>query len=325
MDAELRVALASSVARFTIEQKFIQLRWEFEGSGTVLGLTDHVIVTAEKTDVLETFGFDEIGEQTTWADLKEYIRGEKSEVISYFINALEYVVHSALSATPIDNDEIVMAADGKLYRVIVTRHYAYFDGGRTMHVYFIPMIEEKISGPAFRALALLRLATRFRMMFLVKNAPLSPEAFVLNQDNEERFKSKVQEFTRETLFTAGQSHANKLDDPQNFVEFFSDGDRPSDREIASLYKNWKLETQKVLTLAGGIEKTRNMDAFAKEWHSGLRLYIDFVTPINARIGAQSAERLQAWFEKKSAKAAPKKVVKKVAKNAKNKAARSKKK
>ena len=296
LDSELRVALASLVAKFSIEQKFIQLRWNSASKMLQTGLSDDVLINPGNTDVLRSFVATEIGEQITWGKLKEDMAFDGSDGSIYFINALEYAVNSALSSAPIDNDQVILANDRTLYRVIVTRHYAYFDGGRTMHVYFIPMLSDTVSGPATSALALLRLATRFRMMFLIDNAPLSPEAFELNQGNYALFKTKVLQFARETLFTAGQSHTHKLDDPQHFVIFFEKGDRPANSTIAKLYENWRVETEKILRFAESVENRIDIATYMKDWDTNLRRYIAFVEPINRQIGIQATERLHGWYK-----------------------------
>lgn len=299
LDKELRVALSSMIARFTIEQRFLQFRWEPRKDQPITELDNDVMLSADKPDILKLFGLSDISSSTTWGEVKDYAKENNFESGQYAINAIEYVVASALSVAPVDNDQIVMASDGALFRVIVTRHYAYFDGGRTMHIYFIPMIVEKVTGPAFRALALLRLATRFRTMFLMKGAPLSDEAFQLHQKDPKSFKLKVDQFERETLFTAGQSHNHGLDNPQNFVEFFGEEERPNNQDIATLYSNWKIETEKILSLARSVDNASDFSTFVKKWNASLKEYIDFVAPINQRIGIQSAERLVDWFERQT--------------------------
>ena len=297
MESDLRVALSSIVARFSIEQKFIQLSWAPTKSASVARLVDDVVVNAGDSEVLKIFGVSDKGDQMTWGGLRKSILEAGPDCAPYFINALEYVVSSTLSSAPIDNDQVILANDRTPYRVIVTRHYAYFDGGRTMHVYFIPMLTDRTSGPASLALALLRLATRFRMMFLVQGAPLSIDAFEINKTNLAVFKSKVQQFARETLFTAGQSHTNQLDDPINFYSFFEASDRPDNNSIAKLYGDWKTETEKILSVAASMDSASDMPAFASKWTASLREYINFVAPINRQIGAEAAERLLAWYKK----------------------------
>lgn len=296
LETELKLALTSVVAKFSIEQKFAELRWCASKAAPVTGLREDVLVTVSDPDLLRMFGLFDSADQVTWGKLKASLIDNLHESAANFINAVEYAASSALSSMPTDNDQLVLADDRNVYRVIVTRHYAYFDGSRTMHVYFIPMLKDKLDGPGSRALTLLRLATRFRMMFLEDSSPLSPTAFALNQRNPDVYIGKVKQFTRETLYTKGQSHNHQLDDPQTFVSSLGEDGRPTTSSVAKLYDEWRSETEKVLSSAAKVNATGfDFNRFSKVWGIALSDYIDFVAPINQDIGARAAEHLKAWF------------------------------
>ena len=295
LETELRAALAGTVARFSIEQMFLEFRWR-PARTRVRDIRDDVVVTAFPPDVLRAFGVYDASEQLSWGEMKAALASNAAGIAPFFVGAVENAIGSALAATPTDNDQLVLASDGRVNRVIVTRHYAYFDGGRTMHVYFIPLLADPFDEPAARSVVLLRLATRFRLMFLDAGAPLSPQGFALSQLNPAAFLDKIEQFERETLFVAGQSHNHSLDDPRSFLEFLPEAARPAAGAVAHLFADWQRESRAILALAAQARRHRSdVAAFSSRWDEALRRYIAFVEPVNRHMGTVAAEHLLGWF------------------------------
>ena len=303
LESELKLVLAGTVAKVSIEQHFLEFRWKAiklkSKAIESYNLRNDIVVTPSSPDVLKIFGVYDTTEKLSWGDLKRSLEFNAADTASFFIGAIESAVNSALSSTsPTDNDQLVLAQNRNVFRLIVTRHYAYLDGSRTMHIYLIPLLTDPFDGPESRSLVLLRLATRFRLMFLDLNAPLSPQAFELVQRNPDTYLKRVQLFERETLFMASLSHTHHLDDPLIFLEDFYERDkRPSTSDIAKLFDDWQHETKEVLAVAHTATKARqNFVEFTAKWDCAVRKYFAFVEPINHQMGSQAAERLFTWYK-----------------------------
>lgn len=297
LHVDLVEALSRIVAMNYIEQKFIQLRWEAHHLEGIHHLSHETIITS-KPEIYKLFGINETRDQITWKAFFEKLSMKDKVGAEFIKNALQNAVMSAFSQSETDNDQIFLTWDRKLYRIIVTRYYVYFDGGRTMHVYLIPFLNHREHDDVENALILLRLAAHFRSDFIHRNARFRSEKFDLFENRFEDFRSLVLEATRQLLLSSAASHNCGLDSPINFEEFFGAENGLSATEIAKLYRDAEQKREGLFEVASRVDSP-DLDHknFMSDWRETLSNYSSFMDQLNKRMGLRSLERLNRWFER----------------------------
>jgi hypothetical protein len=207
-----------------------------------------------------------------------------------------------------------------MYRIIVTRHYAIYDGSKFMHMYFIPMLSRFDHGRMSVILALLSVATRYKSIFLEKESDLCLPKFQAEYEVN-AFKEKLQLFVRQFLLIEDESHVYRLDDPSRYMDIYPEA-KPT--EVANVYQEWRKrrnelvecanETLKQLSteeikISEGIENPEEFEKLEKariyemsekpsmlRWNNHLEAFNKYVDPINKGVGTSTSHLLGGWFE-----------------------------
>jgi TIR domain len=266
-----------------------ELKFEKPGTSEVLGIT-------AKTSM-------------RWEKFIEFLNKEQPSEAPFILNALRDAVVSGFSAGPVDNEQFFLSPSRSLYRVIVTRHYTYYDGSRHMHMYFIPMLSRFEKGDISIVLALLNVTTRYRLSFLDSStADLTVRSFEFLKGAPDEFKIRVRQLMRQLDLIDEESHVYKLDKRDNFDKYYGN-ELPADH-VAQLFLKWKEKTGALRYLAAQIEsekplpesgqvgeadRSKERESLFQRWITELRSFDEYIEPLNQRFGVRAAERLVGYF------------------------------
>ena len=296
LEIDLATALSKVIARNFIEQQFFLLKWPAEPKSPPTEIEDETLMAAGNADVYDIFGLSPHRNEFPWRMFVKELAEKSSTNQPFVIAAIQSAVQSAFADGPVDNDQIFMSPQKSLYRVIVTRYYVYFDGSRTMHLYFIPFLSDRLRDAEESALILLRLATNMRSKFLLRTSRFSTGVFELHRYNFAAFKGHVSDTIAYLQIMASASHNSGLDEPQNFHKFFGHDAKISNSEIALMYQSWKDQTQNLLDVAKEVHLSLvGGEAIFVKWCEALQRYLTYADPINKQMGERALVRLQQWF------------------------------
>lgn len=304
LESNLRGAISSVVESNFIEQHFIQLRWEPSPATNVSDIYDNTILRPDNAKVFEIFGISTARSKITWKEFKDMLEA-KDQAMSvknakFITDALQNAVSSAFSEDPVDNNQIFLTYEKKIYRVIVTTYNVFFDGGRVMNVYFIPFLDIRDNNDADHALIFLQILLRFRGDFLHKDAPFRIDQFDLYRYDFQAFGKLVRRAMRSLQVAVADSHNCGLDDPGNFRKFFGDDKQMSGGKIAEMYSAGKVATGKMLETGVKFNPAALAAAdepgLIKEWSQALKDYIEYAQKVNLELGKRTLARLVNWFD-----------------------------
>jgi hypothetical protein len=331
--------LSSRVATRSIEQNFLQLIWkkkkdsaeerngdadiepgndahkaDRQGTGAEVESVDGDDIMAgcelkfEKPGTTEVLGITAKASMR-WEKFIEIMNKEQPSEAPFILNALRDAAVSGFSAGPVDNEQCFLSPSRSLYRVIVTRHYTYYDGSRHMHMYFIPMLSRFEKSDISIVLALLNVTTRYRLSFLDSStAELTVRSFEFLKGARDEFKTKVRQLVRQLDLIDDESHVYKLDKRENIDKYY--GNELPATHVAQLFSKWKAKTDALRNLAAQIERekplpesgqadeadrSKDRESLFKKWITELRSFDEYIEPINQRFGVRAAEQLVGYF------------------------------
>ena len=208
-------------------------------------------------------------------------------------NALQNAVSSAFSKEPIDNDQVFITRDKTSYRIIVKGYSVYFDGSRTMLVYFIPFLNTRNDDDVERVLTLLQIISYFRSDFLQKEAPYRISEFDLYQHDFPAFRKQVLAAMRKLLLGVAASHNCGLDNPGNFRKFLGEDNVTSSSQISQMYSVGEAATSRFLDTCAKFNApiTNELDLM-NEWRTSRVEYLNYAKEANLKLGLRTLERLK---------------------------------
>ncbi len=292
-------AFSSLVANSSVEQLLIELRWD-SVSGPKKG-TQNVLpgseLIASRSDAFRIFGINQSGTNMSWDKFCTGLKAGSSRHSSFILNAIEDAARSALSAGPVDNEQFFVSPDGNMYRIIVTRHYAYYDGSRHMNLYLVPMLSRFSDGLPSIVLALLNVACRYKSKFLEKKSEFSPDNYKLVRYDFPEFRALARRHLRALLLIEDESHVYRLDDPAHYREYY--GDQRDPEGVANLFAEWKRQREAFVEAANKIidaePNEQDNDKAMDAWIKAIETFNDYAAPLNKGAGAGASERLNKWF------------------------------
>ncbi len=295
----LAKALSSVVSNSSIEQKLLVIRWppsstkqdsEIILAGTRLDTPDETVFSLFISDYSKnTIQYEEF--RTRLLD-KRYVHG------AFALSAIEEATRTALRVGPVDNEQFFLSPNGALYRIIVTRHFSYYDGSRVMNMYFVPGLRRDADSPEFGVASLLRVAVTFKSLFLGEQSEMAVASFKRVKHDFGKVKEKMERFLRQFFLVEHQTHINELDDEDHYEEVY--GNRMPPEEVSGLFKTWKDNRNKLVSLANKVRATpidsKEAGAATEEWIKQLDEFTKYVEPLNSAAGALAANRIKVWFE-----------------------------
>jgi hypothetical protein len=235
-----------------------------------------------------------------WRQFTAELAEAAKEDAPIITRAMERVFDSAIdSVKAIDNDQLIRTpSDGELYRVLVTRHFDYYNGRKIVHMYFI----EKLKRPSYGsenttiALAYLNVAARYRSVFLEPKSELSVRAFK-NEGENSALRGMVAQTLREIIMIEDEAEQLKLDSFSAKTILWGEQADPEDAKRAKL--QWQQVRSELFAAANLVLATDPQEAaFADEMKRWMNVLDNFTTvagKINADIGNLALTRLQEFF------------------------------
>jgi TIR domain len=291
-------ALAAVVASSSIEQKLFEIKWSATAGsqlskGNVLADAE---LNASNSDVFRLFGIEQDKTSMSWGEFHNLLDERYPRHSAFILNALDEAARSGLSSGPVDNEQFFISPDQKMYRVIVTRHYAYYDGSKFMNMYFIPMLSRFAEDTSI-VLALLNVAVRYRQVFLKESSDFSVRKFRAAAFDSDLFNELIRKYLRQFLLIEDESHVYQLDEPSRYFEIY-DNDADPD-EVSKAFKTWKDRRKKIIELANKVQRelgtTADPSGLMKNWLEELQSFNDYIEPINTNLGVRATKRLESWF------------------------------
>jgi hypothetical protein len=189
--------LSSRVARRSIEQRLITFELPKGGTqGAAVMIPNDAILTQEGR-AFELFGIDLEDSTMTWQEFKERILSIPGTSKSLTVLAIERAFISAVSPSTIrDNEQIIRGIkDDKIYRIIVTRHFDYYDGRKALNMYLIERLQCSIFGDKDTSIILgfINIAAKYRFMFIEERSSLSLMSLKLEANKLEKIKTNARE------------------------------------------------------------------------------------------------------------------------------------
>lgn len=178
---EMYDCLSSRVARRSIEQRLITFELpKGRAKEADEAVPDHAIVI-QHDKAFELFGIDLNNDKITWREFKEAILARSGKANAATVLAIERAFITAVSPKITrDNEQIIRGLrDDRIYRIIMTQHFDYYDGRKVLHMYLIEALESAIFGDTKTSilLGLINLAAKYRFIFLEPESALSLLSF----------------------------------------------------------------------------------------------------------------------------------------------------
>jgi hypothetical protein len=292
--------LGSRVARRSIEQKLVEIeidRYDPETAGAQIPPDARLI---EHGDTLGIFGIERTAQAPTWAEFRREVEQRYPANAPGIFRAIDRVFASALGAMPIDNDQLIRSpVDDRTYRVIITRHFDYYNRKKIIHLYFIEKRRvDEFGDPATSILlAFVNVSARYRFMFLERTSELSAQAFAAQQ-NPVRVRANVHRLMQELLFIEDESALLKLSGAQAIAALFGAGE--DYEEIGMIAKEWD-ESRSTLkaaadTLLKASTEPAEFSQVRAQWLQALREFTKFAERVNVMVGLRALEKLKAFYE-----------------------------
>ena len=254
-------------------------------------------VPKSQRDVFGLFNIDVDQKSLTWDVFKDKLERVNKIHAQFIANALRNTVISALSPGPIDNEQFFVSDKNELHRIIITRHYSYYDGSRLMHVYFIPMLPRyEREGPSM-IIALLNVAARYRMIFLAENGKFSYRNISVDKGDRVKCKSNVELVVRNIFLIEDESHAYGIDDPRNYFALVGSDVDPD--EVVKTFKEWNASRDGMFRKSSEVmhhtTEDDSFDVIMQQWLDEYKKFIGKTSVVNRTLGVNASQKVLAWF------------------------------
>jgi hypothetical protein len=296
---EMYDCLSSRVARRNIQQRLIIFEVPKCGAKEAYEKVPDNTILIQRGKAFELFGIDLANDTISWRDFKG-ILSHSDNISAVTILAIERAFISAVSPkTTRDNEQIIRGfRDNRIYRLIVTQHFDYYDDRKVLHMYLIEVLGTAILGNNETSiiLGLINIAAKYRFIFIEQESELSLTSFKIEKKSPKEMQEKVRKLVRELYLIEDESRVLKLDTPASII-IYSRG--LSLEDILGLQKQWFDGRQRLLDVADTIlQENPGSDKFAKlsdEWLLALEEFSSVSYKINSTIALQALENLKEVF------------------------------
>lgn len=292
--------LGGRVARRSIEQRLIEFEIDVDDMrGRGPGIIPPTTKMTDHNDAFHIFNMYNHSGETTWEELKHQLTNSAKSQSHSMLRAIERVFESAVTDSPIDNEQIIMSpSDGRIFRVIVTRHFDYFNGKKLLHMYFIEILRMYDFGDTNTSLLLsfINVTARYRFIFLEASSELSLQAFVLERAFT-AFQDKIRRVVRELTLIEDDSKRLRLDTPDAVLVLY--GEHPDLIKLSTTSDEWFSVRDKLFSVAQtAIGNDIGEDKFVKirsEWLEVLGRFVESTRRMNAEIGTRALQNMADFF------------------------------
>ncbi|WP_029077486.1 toll/interleukin-1 receptor domain-containing protein [Bradyrhizobium sp. th.b2] len=295
-------ALSRIVERSSIEQTLLVVSWNPPSAGGEPpgDLMEGAILKALSAtkNAFSIFGIQTKQTSLEWDRFVKHLAEANAAHAPFITNAFRNVVRSAIEPGPVDNEQFFVGQSNSIHRIVVTRHFSFYDGSRLMHVYFIPMFKRYEEGPEAIVLALLNVAARYRMLFLEEESPLSYRSVFVNKGDKSKFKNCIEVVLRKIFLIEDESHIYGLDEPSNYFKYYgSDADPDA---VTKSFADWAEARNALVKCSTELLRENcespKFDGLIGGWLKQYKMFLDFTLEVNVRLGSRAAQTLRDWFD-----------------------------
>jgi TIR domain len=297
----LSKALSSIVSKSSLEQRFLIINWPapLAAKEVAEAVLQGTLLTAEDDTVFKLFIPDYDKGTIQYEDLSARVLQKHPHSGPFVLGAITEAARDALSSGPTKSDQFFLAPDKNVYRVVVSRHFSYYDGSRVMHMYFVPFLNRVSNDPILDVVSLLRVAVTYRMLFLSKRSDVSVAAFKRVRRDFTKVREKIDKFVRQFFLIQHESHVYELDTEDRYEEIY--GRRLPPDGVADLFAAWQQRRDNLLSIAGEVRSTPISSSEGKavtdKWIKELEAFFKYIEPLNKAVGIGAADRLKFWLAK----------------------------
>jgi hypothetical protein len=235
-----------------------------------------------------------------WREFKEGILSRPGNASAATVLAIERAFISAVSPKMMrDNEQIIRGfRDNRIYRLIVTQHFDYYDGRKVLYMYFIEALSSAIFGDNKTSilLGLINIAAKYRAIFIEPESELSLVSFKIERKQPKEMQEKVRQLIRELLLIEDESRVLKLDTTASIITY-SRGLSLDD--ILALQKQWFEGRKRLVDVADTVlNENPESDGFAeclREWLLALEEFSNISRKVNSTIALQALDNLKEAF------------------------------
>jgi hypothetical protein len=295
--------LSRRVARRRVEQRLLKFELPKSTTEPIRGddKIPNIARITEQGDAFDIFGVGsaDSDEGITWQQFKQSVADQLKQTSSPLISAIERAFVSAVSPIiEIDNEQIIRSPrDNRVYRVIVTRQYDYYDGRKILHMYFIETLRRAYLGNnrTSTILAFVNLAAKYRFIFLERESELSVESFILER-NPQILQDKVRQVIRQLVLIEDEARVLNIDGPAAFYTYYGEMDVS---ELKVLNDEW-CQTRKALmddaeVVMHADSSNEGFGEFVKSWLDTLSKFVKVSKRMNTMITQKALDNLRSSF------------------------------
>jgi hypothetical protein len=292
--------LGGRVARKSIEQRLIE--FEVEGPDwrdRSEGIPANAKLTAHGK-AFELFNLADRKEDLSWSDFLGQLSKTAGDEAAAIARAIQHVFDSAVSnVSTVDNDQLVRSPqDQKLYRVLVTRHFDYYNGRKVVNMYFIEKLRKHEFGDQDTSilLAFINVTARYRFIFLEPESELSEEAFIV-ETNPLQLQDKIHRVLHEIVLIEDESRQLKLDSQRAKTLLFGTG--PTIAEAGEVIRKWEAARSRLFETADKVLKSApdqpNFSLAVEAWGKALKEFTLVAREINSATAVRAMDGLRPFF------------------------------
>jgi hypothetical protein len=254
----------------------------------------------QNNKAFELFGIYLANDTITWREFEKLILSHSDNTGGLAVSAIKRAFSSAVS-TKInrDNEQIIRGfRDNRIYRLIVTEHFDYYDGRKVLHMYLIEKLEV-FTGEYNRAsiiLGFINLAAKYRFLFIESASELSLRSFKIEKKPPKEIQEKVRRLVRELCLIEEESELFKIGTTAA-IDVFGQG--LSDEDIIELNNQWFDVRPRLEHAADALLRANpESDEFAKrstEWLLVLEEFSKVSRKVNSTAALRALENIKKVF------------------------------
>jgi hypothetical protein len=303
--ADLHDSFTKRVKKTNVEQRLIefQIPKSYQYSDSSPPLPDETVLV-EHGKAFSLFNISAADGELTWGNLKATLHGEhETPEATWIIASIERSAISAISPDiPRDDEQIIRAPyDGSIFRLIITRQFEFYDGSRSVHMYFIPALRFAFleDSNAAITLGLINIAVKYREIFVNPASELS----VLDYYRQVEFddlRSKVRRSIRQLLIIEDESHILKLEERRSIAIYY--GPSPNEAvRVGKMQEAW-MKVRRELFDAAQVLLSDKAKADEKSqhdardvWVKALTNFVEVSSEINSTLLDKALDNLKRYI------------------------------
>lgn len=238
----------------------------------------------------------------TWRILKSALLANSE--CAWITAAIERSVVSAVAAdVDRDDEQIIRTSDkGRIYRLIVTRRFEFFDGSAVVHMYLIPALRAAFleNSDAAITLGFINVATRYREIFINPNSELSVRTYHIRPDFDE-LQSRVKRSIRQLLIIEDEIHVLRLDKWEAITTYLGELSEKEAARVGEMNERWKEVRSGLVEAAELVLKTSpaggatERDAASDRWVKALERFVVVSDEINSTTLNKAIANLRTYL------------------------------